>query len=113
MLCAVLCIAACTKDLEPSKDILLEGDELNLKGFGENYRKLFVLNEGGLGANNATLDVLRLQRGMYVRSAFRKMNPAVSGGLGDVGNDIALHGEELWMVINNSGIVEVVSAFRE
>ncbi|MBQ4026526.1 MAG: YncE family protein, partial [Bacteroidales bacterium] len=99
VLCAVLCIAACTKDLEPSKDILLEGDELNLKGFGGNYRKLFVLNEGGMGANNATLDVLRLQRGMYVRSAFRKMNPAVSGGLGDVGNDIALHGEELWMVI--------------
>ena len=113
VLCAVLCIAACTKDLEPSKDILLEGDELNLKGFGENYRKLFVLNEGGLGANNATLDVLRLPRGMYVRSAFRKMNPAVSGGLGDVGNDIAVYGEELWMVINNSGIVEVVSAFDE
>jgi hypothetical protein len=37
----------------------------------------------------------------------------VGAGLGDVGNDIAVHGDEVWMVINNSGIVEVVSAKDE
>ena len=113
VLCAALSLAACTKDLEPSADILLEGEELDLKGFGGSFRKLFVLNEGGLGANNATLDFLNLQKGRYVRSSFRKMNPSVAGGLGDVGNDIALLGDELWMVINNSGIVEVASAVDE
>ena len=117
LLCGTLCLCACRKDPvpePPSKDADLAGDSTAFEYLQESSpRKIFVLNEGQLGSNNATLDFIRVREGLYVTGAFRKMNPDVGGGLGDVGNDIAVHGDEVWMVINNSGIVEVVSAEDE
>jgi hypothetical protein len=117
LLCGTLCLCACRKDPvpePPSKDADLAGDSTAFEYLQESSpRKIFVLNEGQLGSNNATLDFIRVREGFYVTGAFRKMNPDVGGGLGDVGNDIAVHGDEVWMVINNSGIVEVVSAEDE
>lgn len=116
LLCGALAFCACRKDPvpePPSKDADLTGRKVDVSGFPESTRKLFVLNEGGMGSNNASLDFLRFSDGNYVTGAFRKMNPGIGAGLGDVGNDIAVHGDELWMVVNNSGIVEVVSAKDE
>ena len=116
LLCGALAFCACRKDPvpePPSKDADLTGQKVDVSGFPESARKLFVLNEGGMGSNNASLDFLRFSDGNYVTGAFKKMNPSVGAGLGDVGNDIAVHGDELWMVVNNSGIVEVVSAKDE
>ena len=116
LLCGALAFCACRKDPvpePPSKDADLTGQKVDVSGFPESTRKLFVLNEGGMGSNNASLDFLRFSDGNYVTGAFRKMNPGIGAGLGDVGNDIAVHGDELWMVVNNSGIVEVVSAKDE
>lgn len=116
LLCGALTFCACRKDPvpePPSKDADLTGRKVDVSGFPESTRKLFVLNEGGMGSNNASLDFLRFSDGNYVTGAFRKMNPGIGAGLGDVGNDIAVHGDELWMVVNNSGIVEVVSAKDE
>ena len=121
----VLTLAACQKTPTPetttpdpevtteSKDASLQGTEVDVKWFPQDVKKVFVLNEGQLGANNATLDFLRVSDGQYVTGAFKKMNPSAKAGLGDVGNDIALHNNEVWMVINNSGLVEVVSAEDE
>ena len=75
--------------------------------------KLFVLNEGAVGSNSATLDFFRFTDGKYVRDAYGKMNPEIPFGLGDVGNDIAVDDGKVWMVVNNSGIVEVADAFNE
>ena len=75
--------------------------------------KLFVLNEGAVGSNSATLDFFRFTDGKYVRDAYGKMNPEIPFGLGDVGNDIAVEDGKVWMVVNNSGIVEVADAFNE
>ena len=97
----------------PSKDAGLTGEKVNVAGIPTTARKLFVLNEGGMGSNNATLDFLRFSDGNYVTGAFKKMNPSVGAGLGDVGNDIAIRGDEAWIVVNNSGIVEVISAVDE
>ena len=116
LLCGALVFCACRKDPvpePPSKDADLTGQKVDVSGFPESLTKVFLLNEGGMGSNNATLDFLRISDGNYVTGAFRKMNPDVGAGLGDVGNDISVHGDELWMVINNSGIVEVVSAKDE
>lgn len=110
---AVLAMAACSKDLEPSGDVILDGEKVDVSPFAGVAGKLFVLNEGGLGSNNSTLDFLRFPDGKYVRGAFRQMNPDVAAGLGDVGNDIAVNGDEVWIVVNNSGIVEVISAIDE
>ncbi len=108
----------------PSKDSELTGTPVDVSALPTDIRKVFVLNEGGMGSNNASLDFLRVSDGNYITSAFRKMNSGPRGGmviagadleanLGDVGNDIAVHGDELWIVVNNSGIVEVLSAKDE
>ena len=113
LLCGALAISACQKDPVPSKDSTLDGTAVDVSFFSTSAQKLFVLNEGGMGSNNASLDFLRFKDGKYITGAFKKMNPDVGAGLGDVGNDIAVHGDEVWMVVNNSGIVEVVSAVDE
>ena len=112
----MLTLVACEKKFvpeAPTKDASLKGEEVSVKEFPADVKKIFVLNEGQMGANNATLDFLRRSDGQYITGAFKKMNPSAAAGLGDVGNDIALHNNEVWMVINNSGLVEVVSAADE
>ena len=113
---ALVCVLACQKPPVPEvyKDAELTGEKVDVSALaGLHARKVFLLNEGGMGANNASLDFLRLEDGTYVTGAFRKMNPEAGAGLGDVGNDILVIGDEVWMVINNSGLVEVVSAKDE
>ena len=116
LLCGALFLGACSKiecREEPSKDETLTGEMVDVSSFSNVARKVFVLNEGQMGSNNATLDFLRFPYGQYVTSAFKKMNPSVGAGLGDVGNDIAVVDQEVWIVVNNSGIVEVISAVDE
>lgn len=103
LLSGVLCICACQKDPFPE----IGGEKVDVSGFIFKANGLYVLNEGKLGMNNSTLDYLSFTDGNYKTGVFSKVN---GGPLGDVGNDIAVHGDEIWMVINNSGIVEVVSA---
>ena len=111
-LCGVMALASCTPDSPSGKDGSLEGTEVSVADFPLSSGKLFVLNEGQMGTNNATLDFLSIPEGKYVRNTFEAMNPD-AGRLGDVGNDIAVRGSEVWMVVNNSGLVEVVSAKDE
>jgi hypothetical protein len=117
LLCgALLSVFACQKDPipeTPSKDADLTGATVSVSNLGVTAKKIFVLNEGSMGSNNSTLDFLRFSDGSYITGAFKKMNPSVGAGLGDVGNDIAIKNDEVWMVINNSGLVEVVSAKDE
>jgi hypothetical protein len=113
LLCGTFAFCACQKDCVPSKDSTLDGKTVDVSFISTSAQKLFVLNEGGMGSNNATLDFLRFSDGKYITGAFKKMNPEIAAGLGDVGNDIAIHGEEAWIVVNNSGIVEVISAYEE
>ena len=112
---AALLVVSCSKDeAPPSKDKSLDGVTVAIpQDIDKSHSKLFVLNEGGMGSNNASLDFLRLSDGTYVNGAFKKMNPSIAAGLGDVGNDIAVHGREVWIAVNNSGIVEVISASDE
>ena len=113
LLCGAFAFCACQKDRVPSKDSTLDGMAVDVSFLSTSAQKLFVLNEGGMGSNNSTLDFLRFSDGKYITGAFKKMNPEIAAGLGDVGNDIAIHGEEAWIVVNNSGIVEVISAYEE
>ena len=114
LLCgALVSVFACQKDPIPEKDSTLTGTEVDVSGVSAGIKKVFMLNEGSMGSNNSTLDFLRISDGNYITGAFKKMNPDIGAGLGDVGNDIVVIGNEVWMVINNSGIVEVVSAKDE
>lgn len=111
---ALLTVFACQQPApEKVKDAELTGEKVDVSAIPATVKKIFMLNEGGMGSNNASLDFLRISDGNYITGAFKKMNPEVGAGLGDVGNDIAVRLNEAWIVVNNSGIVEVVSAKDE
>ena len=115
LLCGALAFSACDKNNPEGgvKESDLTGEPVDLSEFGyTGPRKIFILNEGQKGANNASLDVIRFSDKQYLSGVFKKVNPG-AGGLGDVGNDIAVIGDEVWIVVNNSGIVEVISAEDE
>ncbi|MBO4475907.1 MAG: hypothetical protein J5737_04215 [Bacteroidales bacterium] len=115
LLAGTMAFAACNGTLFPEKpsiDSDLKGETVDIAGIA-GFRKLFVLNEGQMGSNNASLDMLRLSDASYITGVFKKMNPEEAAGLGDVGNDIAVIGDELWIAVNNSGIVDVLSAKDE
>lgn len=109
----VLAVAAgCQKSETTSRDADLAGVNVAVGEKGL-FAKLFVLNEGYFQKNNSTLDFFRFSDGNYVSDAFGSMNPAVVQGIGDTGNDLALNGDKLWLVINGSGYVHVLNAFDE
>ncbi|MBO7071395.1 MAG: hypothetical protein J6W09_08905 [Bacteroidales bacterium] len=90
----------------------LKGENVTILGSFD-ARKVFMLNEGQKGSNNASLDMLRFTDAQYITDVFKKMNPEEGAGLGDVGNDIKVIGNEVWITVNNSGIVEVLDARDE
>ena len=74
----------------------------DIKGF-------FLLNEGNMGSNKATLDYFDYETGIYTKNIFAERNPGVVKELGDVGNDIQIYGDKLYAVINCSHFVEVMN----
>ena len=69
---------------------------------------MYLLNEGNMGSNKASIDYLDLVNGYYVRNIYSERNPNVIKELGDVGNDIQIYGSKLYAVINCSHKVEVM-----
>jgi DNA-binding beta-propeller fold protein YncE len=68
----------------------------------------FLLNEGNMGSNKASLDYFDYGTGIYSRNIYPARNPSVVKELGDVGNDIQIYGHKLYAVINVSHLVEVM-----
>jgi hypothetical protein len=71
---------------------------------------MYLLNEGNMGSNKATMDYLDFCNGTYIRNIYGERNPNVIKELGDVGNDIQVYGNRLYAVINCSHKVEVMDA---
>ena len=69
---------------------------------------MYLLNEGALGSNKATLDYLDFTQGKYTRNIYAERNPDAVKELGDVGNDAQVYGGRLYLVINASHKVEVL-----
>lgn len=76
----------------------------------ENSYAAYILNEGGWGMNEARIDLLDFSTGAYLEDAYVKANPSVVLALGDVGNDLKLHDQRLYAVLNGSHKVEVMDA---
>ena len=111
---AVLALmAGCSKNETTSRDADLAGVNVAVGEKGSTFKKLFVLNEGNFQKNNSTLDFFRFSDGNYISDAFGSMNPTVVQGIGDTGNDLALHDGKLWLVMNGSGYVHVLDAKDE
>ena len=71
-------------------------------------RGFFLLNEGNMGSNKATLDYFDYATGVYTKNLYAERNPGVVKELGDVGNDLQIYGNKLYAVINCSHFVEVM-----
>ncbi|MDR1610317.1 MAG: YncE family protein [Candidatus Symbiothrix sp.] len=71
---------------------------------------MYVLNEGNMGSNKASIDFVDFRNAYYVRNLYAERNPTVIKELGDVGNDIQIYGDKLYAVINCSHKVEVMEA---
>lgn len=74
-----------------------------IKGF-------YLLNEGNMNSNKATLDYFDYAKGTYFRNIYAEANPNVVKELGDVGNDIKIYGNKMYIVVNASNKVEVLDA---
>ncbi|MCM1152910.1 MAG: YncE family protein [Muribaculum sp.] len=78
---------------------------------GSDIRGFYLLNEGNMGSNKCTLDFADFLTGLYSRNFYAERNPRVIKELGDVGNDIAVYGSRLYVVVNCSHKVEVLDAY--
>ncbi|MBS7254269.1 YncE family protein [Flavobacterium branchiicola] len=70
----------------------------------------YLLNEGNMNMNKASLDYYDYATGTYRRNVYGQANPDATLGLGDVGNDIGVYGSKVYAVINNSNKIEVMDA---
>ena len=74
------------------------------------YAGFYLLNEGNMGSNKATLDYYDYTTATYRRNIYAEANPSVPKELGDVGNDLKIYGSRLYAVINCSNKIEVMDS---
>jgi DNA-binding beta-propeller fold protein YncE len=102
-LSAIVSFSACRK----GKGII-PGDETQV-GEPDSLRNgFYLLNEGNMGMNLATLDYYDRGTGTYKSNIYSEINPGATKEMGDVGNDINIYGGKLYAVINMSDKVEVL-----
>lgn len=96
---------SCRKDevvfLSSTKNVAAPRNDGNIEGF-------YLLNEGNMGMNRASLDLFNFRTGNYTTDIYSERNPTVVKELGDVGNDIKIYGNKVYAVINCSNKVEVI-----
>ncbi|MGY4384277.1 hypothetical protein ACVWYN_001303 [Pedobacter sp. UYP24] len=100
-------LSACRKDLVPSpeevvKTLFPAEPAASIKG-------LYLVNEGNMFMNKASIDYVDFTTGNFRRNIYNQINPEVTKGLGDVGNDIGIYGSKLYVVVNGSNKIEVMS----
>ena len=107
----VLLLTSCRGDeiIFPAEYEVLPMESKELSSFAQNEPiGMYLLNEGNMGSNKATIDYLDFSKGIYIRNIYGERNPNVIKELGDVGNDIQVYGNRLYAVINCSHKVEVM-----
>ncbi|EJX02256.1 lipoprotein [gut metagenome] len=108
MLC-FLTLEACRDELPLLRS---EGEQVAQPSSGGRFKGMFLLNEGNMGSNKASLDYFDYATGVYQRNIYAERNPEVVKELGDVGNDLEVYGDKLFAVINCSHYVEVMNVYN-
>ncbi len=109
LLMLVMGVMACTPGVdEPAGPN--PGDNPTYPDVTADYQGFYVLNEGVMGANKATLDYFEYQTGEYQQDVFPVRNPSIIGQVGDVGTGLAIYGSKMYAIINGSNLVEVMDA---
>ncbi len=66
---------------------------------------LYIVNEGNFQRSNASLSLFLPDSGVIYNDVFFNVN---SRALGDVGNSITIHGDNAYIVVNNSDKIEII-----
>ena len=104
---AVLLAIATGCNKENASEVTFAGIEVEVGEHSGNFSKLYILNEGAFpGAS--TLDLLDFKNKKYCTDIFAQANPEVTQGLGNTGNDMAVVGDRLWVLMNASNQVAVL-----
>ncbi|CAM3982009.1 YncE family protein [Flavobacterium weaverense] len=104
LLVSACCFTSCQTDDPIIKEEIVElpsQTPTSVDGF-------YLLNEGNMSSNKASLDYYDYKSGSYKRNIYSQANPEATLGLGDVGNDITVYGGKIYAVINNSNKIEVM-----
>ncbi len=97
LLCTLLIVASCVKDSDIDKDT--DKDDVV---------EYIILNEGAFSGNNASLSTYDPVSQDVHNNVFSEVN---NFPLGDVGQSMQLVKDSLlWVVVNNSGKIEVINA---
>ena len=105
ILCLFLLISCREDELVVPTEYALLPMEINLEA---KPAGMYVLNEGNMGSNKASIDLVDFRNAYYIRNLYAERNPFIIKELGDVGNDIRIYGGKLYAVINCSHKVEVM-----
>ena len=70
---------------------------------------LYVLNQGGITHNNSTLTYYDYATKKLTSDIFTAVNTN-EDGLGDTGNDIGIYGSKMFIVVNNSDLLDIANA---
>ena len=103
-LMAMMLLVACREEqfiFVPEEVEVTLPEYTSLQGF-------YLLNEGNMNSNKATLDYYNFRTGRYTRNVFAFANPNVPKEMGDVGNDLGIYGSKLYAVINCSNKIDVM-----
>jgi DNA-binding beta-propeller fold protein YncE len=95
MVATVLFLNSCKKD----------DDNNNVPTNSNNYKGIFVLNEGGFQKGNASVDYRGIDS-TITESIFSKVN---SRPLGDIMQSMTKVGDKFYLIVNNSQKIEVVN----
>lgn len=105
---AALLFSGCRKELPMIRS---EADFVATPTDPEHIKGFFLVNEGNMGSNKCTIDHFDARTGGYLRNIYPERNPDVVKELGDVGNDIAIHDNRLYVVVNCSNMIEVMNVY--
>lgn len=89
---AAIVLASCQEKITPNP----EPDEI--------ITGAYVLNNGKWGGNNANVSVFNVEKKKFYKDVFGSVNQK---GLGDLGQDILVNGEEVYIAVNGSQVVFV------
>lgn len=109
LLSAAFQFTACSDD-DSTPKIDITGTTVATPQKNLSSKGVFVLNEGAMGTNKSSLDYFDYTSGNYYLNLFPTINPNVTLGLGDTGNDIQIYKGKVYAVMNGSNLVEVLSA---
>lgn len=94
--CAFFFLAACVKETVPEQNSAVKA----YPGEG-----VFIVNEGNFTAGNAGVGFYNTSKDVYADDLFK---PANGRALGDVFQSMLLFNKQAYLVVNNSGKIEVV-----